>query len=76
MRFAGLPSALAPSLKATLPAGEPLAGAFAYTVADKVMVVAVVTACGAAVRVVVLLPLATRCVSAADVEAAKFALPL
>src|SRR5213592_4717589 len=66
-----VPSTVAPSLNVTVPVGTPVAGATAVTVELSVTACPAVDGLGADVRVVLVLPGFTVCVTAADVLGAK-----
>ena len=69
-----VPIVAAPSLNVTVPAGTPVAGANAATVAVSVTACSTVEGLGVVVRVVAVSPF-TTCVTAADVLARKSRLP-
>ena len=70
------PREVAPSLKVTVPVGTPAAGETADTVAVNVTACPTFEGFGVEVRLVLVLPWFTVCVTVADVLAWKFPPPL
>jgi len=70
------PSEIAPSLKVTVPVGTPAAGEAADTVAANVMACPAFEGFGVEVRLVIVFPWFTVCVTVADVLGWRFTPPL